>query len=389
MWGVLLTRGREMESTFAKNAAVLFIATFIAVVTLEYGLRYAVKRGWIEVDLNNMNGFWADLNPDFGVWHRSNATFIHKDSCFEVTYTTNSYGALDKERSLRSTEPRVVVLGDSMMEGYTLERSDRLSDLLEQKTGVAFLNFATSQVFGPVQYLLAYETLASKFDHEAILVGFLPGNDFTESSWEIGRKIWYKRYRPYFVGEDGHYELIYFNRDAFNAPRGTNDWLHKPFQYVWDNTSTMRTLRRAYLLLKYQIIVKNKIARAAGTLNSKFISYYFDYDEEDFALVRFILERLMKSAGKRTLILVTIPVMGDLLSLRDRGQPPLPARFEQLSKELGFIYVDLLPTFAADPGNWERYYHTCERHWTREANAIAAGVLAPVFSKILKIHDQR
>jgi hypothetical protein len=378
-----------MESTFAKNAAVLLIAIFIAVVALEYGVRYAAHRGWVDVNFNNMNGFWADLNPDFGVWHRSNATFKHEGSCFEVTYATNSYGAIDSERSIRSTEPRVIVLGDSMLEGYTLKRSDRLSDQLEQKTGIAFLNFATSQVFGPVQYLLAYETLASKFDHEAILVGFLPDNDFTESSWEIGRKIWYKRYRPYFVGEDGHYELTYFNRDALNVPRGTDDWLHKPFRYVWDNTSTMRALRRAYFLLKYQIIEKNKIARAAGTLNSTSISYYFDYDEKDFALVRFILERLMKSAGKRTLILVTIPLMRDLLNLRDRGQPPLPARFEQLSKELGFIYVDLLPTFAADPGNWERYYHTCERHWTREANAIAAGVLAPVFSKILKIYDQR
>src|SRR5215469_8276141 len=124
-----------MGSTFAKNAAVLLIATFIAVLTLECGVRYAEQRGWIEVNLNNMNGFWADLNPDFGVWHKSNATFIHKGSCFEVTYTTNSYGAIDKERSLRSTEPRVIVLGDSMMEGYTLERWDRLSDQLEQKTG--------------------------------------------------------------------------------------------------------------------------------------------------------------------------------------------------------------------------------------------------------------
>ena len=58
------------------------------------------------------------------------------------------------------------------------------------------MNFATSQTFGPVQYLLVYQTLAKRFAHDVVLVGFLPENDFTDSNWEIGQKAFYNRYRP-------------------------------------------------------------------------------------------------------------------------------------------------------------------------------------------------
>ena len=70
----------------------------------------------------------------------------------------------------QSADRRVVVLGDSVMEGLTLETPERLSNLLEGITGVEHMNFATSQTFGPIQYLLAYETLAKKFDHDVVLI---------------------------------------------------------------------------------------------------------------------------------------------------------------------------------------------------------------------------
>jgi len=168
-----------MAGRFLKNGALCVVAIVFSALLLEIGLRAGAHLGWIEIDINPLNGFWADIDPDFGVWHRANVSYTHEKSCFSVTYTSNSYGALDKERSRRSPAPRVVVLGDSMMEGLTLGTPQRLSNRLEEMTGIEHLNFATSQTFGPIQYLLAYETLAKKFDHDLVLVGFLPENDFT------------------------------------------------------------------------------------------------------------------------------------------------------------------------------------------------------------------
>lgn len=70
-----------------------------------------------------VNSFWADINPVFGVWHRPNGHYIHKGGCYNVEYVTNSYGARDVERTMRSSLPRTVVLGDSFIEGCAGRRS--------------------------------------------------------------------------------------------------------------------------------------------------------------------------------------------------------------------------------------------------------------------------
>ena len=102
----------------------------------------------------NYNLFWADINPSFGVWHRPNGHFYHQLGCFSVEYTTNSYGARDVERSLHSTQPRTVMLGDSFVEGFGLPEQERLSNILERDTGREHLNFGTGGVFSPLQYAL-------------------------------------------------------------------------------------------------------------------------------------------------------------------------------------------------------------------------------------------
>ena len=370
-----------MPSRYLKNASVCLVAILASALLLEFGLQAAAQLGWIEIDINPLSGFWADMNPDFGVWHRSNASYTHEKSCFRVTYTTNSYGAIDTERSEKSADPRVVVLGDSMMEGYTLETPERLSNRLETMTGVEHMNFATSQTFGPVQYLLVYETLAKRFAHDVVLVGFLPENDFTDSNWEIGQKAFYNRYRPYFVGADGRYELVHFNKAYFDVPQADQDWL----TYLWNDTMTLRAIRRAYAIHRFRTVVDDQIVQAAEPLTKGVRSFYYDYDQADQAITRYTLDRLVRDAAGRPVVIVTIPMLRDLLNLKDRGQPPLPAWFAQMSRELGFTYVDLLPVLAADAGDWGSYYHPCDHHWTSKANALVAKVLAPVMEEAVAL----
>lgn len=238
-----------------------------------------------------------------------------------------------------------------MMEGLTLETPERLSNLLEGITSVEHMNFVTSQTFGLIQYLLAYETLAKKFYHDVVLIGFLPENDFTDSNWEIGQKAFYNRYRPYFVGTDGNYKLVYFNEAYFDVQQN-DGWQG----YLWNKTMTSRTIRRAYAVHHYQTVVDDQIVPVAELL---------------------------------TVVIVTIPFKRDLLNLRDRGTPPLTAWFRQMSKDLGFTYVDLLPILGASPSDWESYYHEYDRHWTAKANALVAKALAPVMEQVLATANAR
>jgi hypothetical protein len=113
--------------------------------------------------------------------------------------------------------------------------------------GVEHMNFATSQTFGPVQYLLVYQTLAKRFAHDVVLVGFLPENDFTDSNWEIGQKAFYNRYRPYFVGADSGYELVHFNKAYFDVPQAGQGWLGSCEQH-----HDRARARRAYAIHRFR-----------------------------------------------------------------------------------------------------------------------------------------
>ena len=380
-----------MLKTAFKNTVLSLVAVVASALVLEFGLRLAARQGWIEIDINPLTGFWADMNPDWGVWHHANATFTHQKSCFRVTYSSNSYGAMDKERATGSATPRVVVLGDSMMEGLTLETPTRLSNLLETQTGIEHLNFATSQTFGPVQYLLVYEKLAKQFAHDVVLVGFLPENDFTDSNWEIGQKAFYNRYRPYFLGGDGRYQLVHFNEAYFDGEQQQKaEGLARPFLYLWDNSMTIRAMRRAWAIWRFRTVVDDQIVQAAEPLTKGIRSFYYDYDAKDRDITRYTLTRLIAAAEGRPVVILTIPMQRDLLNLKERGTPPLPAWFADLSRELGFTYVDLMPVLAAHPEAWADYYHRCDHHWTAKANALVLPVVAPVIEQaIAKAHAGR
>jgi hypothetical protein len=107
-------------------------------------------------------------------------------------------------------------------------------------------------------------------------------------------------------------------------------------------------------------------------------SFYYDYNQADQAITRYTLDRLVRAADGRPVVILTIPMLKDLQNLRHRGQPPLPAWFGDMSRQLGFTYVDLLPVLAAHPSDWNSYYHECDNHWTSKANAVVAEALAPV-----------
>ena len=66
--------------------------------------------------------------------------------------------------------------------------------------------------FGSTQYWLTYQKLAKRFDHDAILIGFLPSNDFIEDDFEKWSSGNNARYRPYLVGEYPDYRLTHFDK---------------------------------------------------------------------------------------------------------------------------------------------------------------------------------
>ena len=80
--------------------------------------------------------FWSDINPIWGVWHEPLSRYDHVRKCYQATYTANSHGMRDQERTIKSDKKRIVVLGDSFTEGFGLKLHERWTDQLEEKTQI-------------------------------------------------------------------------------------------------------------------------------------------------------------------------------------------------------------------------------------------------------------
>ena len=307
------------------------------------------------------NRFFADINPVFGVWHRPNGHYFHKGGCYNVQYFTNSYGARDAERSLHSSQPRTIVLGDSMMEGLGLWADQRLSNVMEKDTGREHLNFGTSGDFGPLQYALLYKSMAATFDHDLVIVGVLPENDFHDMSlayWKAHGMA--GRYRPYYADD---LSIIYDGHFQPNAGEGT-----------WDH---VEAFLRAYLASYHvgQFIYTRFYWRTL-----KPYSGYNDFDDVDLARLKKALEDIKSTADAHgaKIAVILIPCATDFQRLHQAGANRLGPAMEGWGREVGIPVKDLLPDMDARAGSdYLQYFLSCDGHWSDHGNAVAAEILEP------------
>jgi hypothetical protein len=313
----------------------------------------------------NYNSFWADSNPSFGVWHRPNGHFYHQGGCFNVQYTTNSRGARDIERDVHSSQPRTVVLGDSFVEGLGVADQDRLTNILEKDTGREFLNFGTGGDFGPLQYALLYKTLASAFDHNLVLVGVLPDNDFRDMSLEWGKTHHAGRYRPYYADD---FSIVYMGKFDPNAGEG-----------FWDR---VEAYLRAYLASYHvgQFLYSSLYWRLAPPYSG-----YNDYDAVDLARLEHALADIKATAGTHhaQLAVFLIPTLTDFLRYHQSKTDRVGPAVEAWGESNGVPVKDLLPEMAARAaGRYRSFFLKCDGHWSPAGGQAAAQVLEPWLARL-------
>lgn len=316
--------------------------------------------------------FWDDLSPSWGVWHHPNATLHHVAPCYDVRYRTNAHGMRDPPRELRSSAARrVVVLGDSFVEGYGVADGLRMTDVLERRSGVEHLNFGTAGDFSTVQQWLVYRDLARRFDHSEVMVFVLPFNDAREND---PSRFPPDRYRPYLVrGADGalalHYPVAFAARRL--ERRGPLAIAHN----VFSNHCRLYGLAR--------IVGGALLEDPSGwLLYGEGGASYESYGEFDLECLREALARIHELAGGRIVRVFTIPTRFDFEAARagcDEFVVPEALRAFAAAHE-GVVYVDLLPHFVADARAQGReyldYVLRCDGHWNPLGHRVAADAVA-------------
>jgi len=368
---VLLRKGGEWWPAVLRKFREALLVVAISLVVLEIALQATVRLGYFNLSLPSYSiativPFWEDLDEHFGVWHRPQVRYRHRKSCFDITYTSNSHGMRDKEVALSSQVPRVVVLGDSFVEGFGIEDGSRFTDRLAQKTGIEHLNFGTSGDFGTTQSYVLYKTLASKFDHGAVIFSLFPSNDFFDDLATDARLSRGARYRPYLVGRYPDYELRY--------PAGG---LSKDYQLDFRLWNAIREFTLTGRAAEYAVTVTQQtIASAArGSVPKKGTSLYFEYPSDGFDRLRYALENIKAIAGDRPVLIFTIPMFQDYdEASRTPGIPPLTRELRALSDKLGITYVDLLEKMSLA----ELFESSlqCDFHWSQVGHQKVAEIIA-------------
>ena len=337
----------------------------------------------------------GDFDQHFGLWGSPNESFSRlrpKGDTIWLHY--NAFGARDKQRNIKnlSKKKRVVVLGDSFVEGYMLNEADRFTNLLEKKTNIEHLNLGINGT-GLVDYFLKYKFLAKKFEHDVLLVGILPANDF--DVYDEKQKLLlfdYPIYRPYWHPKTtAGYELRYSLADISQSCASTKT-LKEPRNVSRTVDSLYRTLKwyekplvelnqNSYLyrgVLKYSAKIKSAPA-------SKSMLKFFPRNH--FELLSYFLEQLhSESQGKKVIILV-FPIEADLNNYSQK-QDIFTPKLAQLCKKNGFSCIDLLPYFNAYKGSKADLYTKGDGHWNEKGDSLVASILFnhPVYRAALGIH---
>ena len=242
--------------------------------------------------------------------------FRHIRNCYDIVYSSNSYGARDIERSLYSKAPRVIVLGDSFMEGMGVERGERLSEILENQLGIEHLNFGTSGHFGPVHEYLLYKHLAKKFNHEIIILGILPDNDFDDMDSQKRKD----RYFPYFEGKYPDYQLKYsirsLDKSSWKLGNPKDD---RPLKHFLLNYTYTRNLYDYIGALLDNWSLGRNIRQGSYQKISSFV----EYDSEKWDMMKYSYEKIIEEAACKKILFFTIPRMKDIWWYKENRTSPL------------------------------------------------------------------
>ena len=162
----------------------------------------------------NIKNYWNEKEV-WGAWHEKNFKVRHVKECFDIEYKTNEIGARDDTFNKINGQDNIILLGDSFAEGYGIEKKNMFETKIEKFTGKKVLNFSSSKDFGLIQYILIYENLAKNYNHNTIIISFLPNNDFKDNDF-----IFYKenkldfinkkqRHRPYYIKSENKYKILF------------------------------------------------------------------------------------------------------------------------------------------------------------------------------------
>jgi len=315
--------------------------------TPSYSLQNKQKHHWIDHEI-------------YGVWHKENSEFLHVADCFSAKYYFNNFGAKDIDRS-QVGKNRTLIVGDSYIEGYGINNDKNFTYLLEKesKNNIKYLNFSTSGYFGSTQYYILIKDLLRKIEFDRVILFLNPSSDFKDDSFEYGKLFHYKKYRPYF--DPIQNKIFYYNENNKNSQ---NDQIK--FKDLLNNFTYSYNFLR---YLKQQITSRlrsEKINQLNNKNNNGYVSYYEEYPNDIFQILKTNLENINQILSEKDikLIVFTMPSKKDLIYFKSNpnAENNLDKEMEKYLKKFGVKFFSILQTGGISKKMEIKDYFNCTDH---------------------------
>ena len=370
---------------------MISISVCLALVLAEAGLRL-LYAGKPEVLAKNYQSgsFLFDL-PYWKVWHLPNKQIVHRRDCFEVSYSSNSWGMRGPE--IDTTGVDIAFLGDSFLEGYGVDDHLTAMHYLDGKwEHTDPLNFGTSGGFGTVHQVALYENFVRFLEPEAVVLMVLNYNDFYDNAMAINEGLVRENGEFLYPKTSGLKEVKQMLSDAEQSARE---------EAYLDEFHVVNVFRKGLVSLggQLQLVFNSRLF----DFNRRLAEAYTERSNADLkmgtALFRHSLMRLdsMTEAADIPLLVVNLadPYQVDqnwleLMQVKfdEPLQPDLPNKtIAELCIKLDIPYLDMYPYalkhIQEQKLGFPYLSYPCNRHYSPEGQQLLAEFLDAGLSKAI------
>ena len=303
---------------FKKSIIVLLVS----IIVIEFFSFIATKLNLLIVNhepnyIYSQGNKWRVENTNWGSWYKPNYKDKHSTKCFSVIYESNNIGARDVNDYFKNDKDKsLILLGDSMAEGFAANIEDTFAKKLEAKLNKKVLNFGSAAHFGPLQVKILYDEMAKFYNHDEIILFLNLNDDFVDNNWNFwNTKIRRLRHRPYFIKNDkNEFEIFYPTQNMSNFKKKLYEFYFFNVQgFLTKYTYTANTLKTVNSVLgKYRVRQINKDKHIKEKPNFDNTHSYFIDDKLSINGTLFSLEEFFKISKDIKKTVVLIPQVDDL-----------------------------------------------------------------------------
>lgn len=329
------------------------------------------------------------LEPGARVTYRAGGPAV------DVVY--NSRGWRDVEHDLAKADDvrRILVLGDSFMEAFSVPLEASLARRLEAELDASgpteVINFGVGG-YGTLQQWLAFTTEGVWYEPDLVLLAFYTHNDVLDNSRallgaEFPETDANVRSRPFLDPSAPSWRVM--PPDFEGARRAFAEALGRPDANL---PGPPRLLGRSALYRRYRDVRRSLTRPDATPQRQRRVPGVYACDEtpewaEAWRLTERILVRLAEDvrASGAELVVFTVPSHlevdpPDVPEARCLAEPPQGTRLPATLAAHGVRFVDLLPEFRAARAGGARLLGG-DLHWTEDGHALAARVVAEALGR--------